>query len=562
MINLMVTLVIAFFFYFMLPIEFKNSKPFEAIESFFRMGLGAYIALLFFLTFGASPVGNSLFFMALAFFVTLPVYKKEKEEGKWVIQITSKRLDSVGGGFEKVDRYVLFPVFMFASLLFSGVLTAFNLSDITMVMFILIWVVSFITGISAGSGGKPAIGILMILIAMVTFSSMYTGTIGQAVFGYFWPQVQSFTAMIFDPLSEMFYQAQGSMEDAWLMMTNPQQYYLLQTQKSQATKSAVKSGGTVRSIELSKFDIFPSFPGILEPSEPTIGSIELSNDGEFNADNIKLEIWSTWENPEEEESVEVGTFKKLTCSGLDDQTPSGHIGTCQWSGITYPDEIKMSTFILEKDLWSGTAEDGTPINLGDPKETEDGPVYTHSGQTVKINANYSYDYRVNVSIPIEIINDNLYMTLLENRQITLQELTSQYTGGPVKATLWGQRQPLRDEESSLIVASIYNEGRGIIESVTSFDIYIPEFLGGLPDSVDDLSFTFESCELDNAQGLIHCTHDKEIEPKEFKRVSFFIESTIDEDVDRRTSLITGTADYRYIKTTTTQSLSVANAPPG
>jgi uncharacterized C2H2 Zn-finger protein len=568
LINLMITLVIAFFFYFSLDIEFKNSEPYKMIESFFRMALGFFIAYLFYVTFGTISVGFSLAVMTLAFFATLPVYKKEKSEGKWVIQISDKIKD-VGGGFEKVDRYAWFPILMIISLLSSGILLSWT-GDITQIMFILIWIMSLVTGISAGSGGRPAIGVLMIIIALFTFSSMYTGQIGQAVFGYYWPQVQSLTETVFEPLSEMWYQAQSSMSDAWLMITNPQQYYLIQQQKYQATKSVVKSGGTIKSIELSKFDLFTTATGFLEPQEdPLVGSIELHNEGEFEADNIALNIIGSWEDPVDPTiTMTFDNFMRFECS-----TPytSNSPPLCNWGSTTYPNEIRLASFAFDK----GSGTWGT---LTDIESTDEGDVYVHGGETVKITADYEYNYNVNVSLPVEIIDWNRYFDLLQAREIILQEVTSQYTGGPVKATIWSQKQPIRSPESggqaesSLFVASLYNEGRGNITTVQSFTIKIPTDMVNSTDDIEVLGSTFygsdglsdSNCPI-TTEGdyyVITCEHrwaDHPIKPGEYKRVSFFIDpKTI--SVDRINRLLIGSAKYRYAMTNS-KSLTIVNQPP-
>ena len=574
LINMIITLVIAFIFYFSLDIEFRNSEPYKMIESFFRMVLGGFIAYLFLVAFGTISVGPSLAAMAVAFFATLPVYKKEKEEAKWRISVEiTDKFKTAGGYFDKIDRFVWFPIWMLVALIYSGVL--FWTGDITQIMFGLIWLVSLIAGMSSGSGGRPALGVVMVIVALFAFSSAYTGQIGQAVFGYYWPQVQSFSETVLGPVEEMFYQAQAGMSDAWLMLSNPQQYYLLQQQKQQATKSVVKSGGTIRSIELSKFDLFTTATGYLEPQEdPLVGSIELHNEGEFEADNIALTISAIWEDPVDPTiTMSFDNFMRFECS-----TPytSNSAPLCNWGATTYPNEIRLASFAFDRDAW-GSLADIEPADDGD-ETTADMDVYVHGGETVKITADYEYNYNVNVSLPVEIIDWNRYFDLLQAREITLQEVTSQYTGGPVKATIWSQKQPIRSPESggqaesSLFVASLYNEGKGNITTVQSFKIKIPTDMVNSIGDISVLGSTFygpgglsdDSCPITTEGNyyVIECEHtwaNHPIKPGEYKRVSFFIDpKTISADIINR--LLIGSAKYRYAMTDS-KSLTIVNNPP-
>jgi hypothetical protein len=279
----------------------------------------------------------------------------------------------------------------------------------------------------------------------------------------------------------------------------------------------------------------------------------------------------------------------VTCSGIGDKTPTGAIATCEWgdpntldfgdtaSSIIYPSEVKMVTFIYKKDtappsggIWNipGT---NPPIDLAHT-QTKDGETvsYVHAGQTLKVNANLTYNYNVNVSIPIAVIGSKRYTDMLINGKIQLIDLTSQYTGGPVKATLWTPKQPVRTHEPSVVVASVLNEGTGVIKNI-KYIIAIPAALFDTSnmDSAQGLS-SFTTCDsvpqaLWNAAHTaityytVSCTYSKEIKPQEFKRVSFFINPQMDDQTEGTTSQINGYVEYTYVKTSS-QSLTIAPAP--
>jgi hypothetical protein len=592
MINMLVTLVLAFIFYFSLPLRYRTSRPYEMIESWARMGLGLYIAILFLMVFGTTTsVGSSLALMAAAFFFTLPVHSEEKEEGAFVVVVSDKIkrvLDS------PIERYVIFPILMIGALFTSGIILGWT-GSIAQIMFIAVWFLSFITGISAGPEGRPAIGILMIFIALFAFTSMYTGVIGQAVFGYWWPQIQSFGDTYLSPLNTAWSQAQSSLGDAWLLITNPQQYYLNAEIKSRATKSVITPGGKPVSIEVEKFELTPSIPGTLEPSEPVVGIMELHNQGDFISGSMDLKIWSAWVNATTSQETSVGSVTDLYCSNA---TPTnGNLATCIWNGITYPTEMRSVTFILQ----DGNAWNAGGVNIYSDCTDNSGPTpvpcdcwgggcpygnttYTYSGTTVKVSTNLTYDYVVNVSLPINIINSAVYLNKLEAGDIVLQDLTSEYTGGPIKATLFSPKQPARTDIPFLIQASIYNDGQGELLSIKNFTITVY----GVGDSIDWVQLIGDDFRISKPSGsqpdgcgpypnpqtpssmtpadgkhVITCNYGyagSVIKPGEYRRVSLYIKPKEGNIIDQKTTLIVGTATYTYRKTNT-QTLTVANAPP-
>jgi hypothetical protein len=575
----LIPLAISFVYYFRLPISYKVTQPFQMIEAWFRVGVGILIAWFMLMAFAGTPQAWSLTLMSAAFFVTSFPRHKEAEEEKGVVRIDI--LDKAGLKYLKgqleLPLKFLFLILMIAAWAVSGI--GFGTSSIQ-IIFIAVWALSFFSGWVAGSEGRPALGILMIGITLFVFTFTATGVMGQAVFGYWWPQIEAFGEAIAAPLAPMWEQVQSGIGDAWLMMTNPMAYIDIMNKKGQATKSVVKEGGTTKSIELLKTDLFTSVPGELEPIlDPLIGSFEIQNQGEFDANWIELKLWTSWQDPAKttmsgtpNPAIPTGTFYTFKCST--GSTPSSPIGTCNWDQNTYPKEIRNVNFMFDKNSWD---LNGDNLNIcvlngtDQPDCSDSAATYKHSGQTVKVNVNLTYDYNVNVSIPVEVINFSAYQNLLQAKEITLQELTSQYTGGPVKATLWSQRQPIRAGESSLFVASVYNDGGGEMSKINSFKVRIPEKLG----TVEKISSNFylggtsvDGCGPNgvitpsNGYVEITCSHDwanHPVKSGEYKRVSFLVTPPQEIGVDRISRLIIGLASYTYIKTSS-KTITVANNP--
>ncbi|MFH1229740.1 MAG: zinc ribbon domain-containing protein [Candidatus Aenigmatarchaeota archaeon] len=629
----LIPLGISFFYYFTLPTYYKTTQPFRMIEAWIRVGVGGLIAFFMLLAFAGTIQAWMLVAMSAAFFCTSFPHHKEAEPHEAgevrvdvnLIPVVGKGINAarerIGGQLDGILDYA-FLILMALALYLSniglpigfvsttliaviliGILRLVNVSggsvamlialaviaigaingafngDMLNIIFLSVWVLSLMAGLAAGKTGRPSMGILMIFMTFVVLSFTATGMMGQAVFGYWWPQVEAVGEMIAAPIGPLIEQMQTSIEDSVLLFTNPMAYYDTMNKRSVATKTVVKEGGSVKSIELSKSDLFTSVPGQLEPLlDPLVGSFEIQNQGEFDANKIKLDLWASWQDPTKmsisrasSAPINYGTLLEFECSKPN--TPSPTIGTCFWESTTYPKEVKVVNFVFEKgvsswrDLASCIDYDKIPVGCDDVNAT-----YLHGSETIKVNANLTYDYNVNVSIPVDIISLGSYQDLLQAGEITLVDnITSQYTGGPVKVTLWSQRQPIRAGESSLFVASIYNDGQGEINNA-ELKLMILTSVG----EITPVSSTFyngnintDGCGgIDSASywgyNVITCTHNlpsRPIKSGEYVRFSFMIkpsESSLG-GADRISRLIVGLANYEYVKTFS-KSITIANNP--
>ncbi len=377
-----------------------------------------------------------------------------------------------------------------------GLVVTSGPSALTNLIFLTVASVLIMSAIPISSNSRAALGIPFMFILLFLFTTQYPSFLGQAVFGNYWPQVSTTAENIVGPLSTAFTQALNSGQDAWEILTCPACYYQKQIARQQASASTLTQGGTTQAIEINNFDLLGTT--ILDPTKDTLISlIELENRGEFDSSAIKVDIFGTWENTSaasnEPRFVTVGQFDpgSITCSSNGANSTAGQAGTCSWINAL-PHEIKQGTFRFAKDSWKGTnPANGAEVKLGEIVISSDGTqTYKYGGQTVRINANYTFNYNVNVSIPIEILNRTLYDSLLQARQISLQQPNeSQYSGGPIKATIRTEKQPVRDNEQSTVIFSIVNEGSGTLDRLDDYSIYVPRFLN--PGTI--LSSTFSGC---------------------------------------------------------------------
>jgi hypothetical protein len=596
MINQPVPALIATFVgYFSMPTYYKTSRPYKAIEAWVRLGFGILLSiemyaifslqnmltviLLFVMSFGyytffifgqmITNVGSSsasaanLFFLTAAFFIVIPSRIVDENDDRKVfvgVSVGKHISAAVNSAITDSSRLINNLLFLFIAGI-AGFPVLFWLGGAWsnfQVVYIVVWLMSLFAGYFGGPAGRPYVGIIIIVFSLFAFSTSLPGYVGQAIFGVWWPQVENVITMVTTPLTPMWAQMNKGFSDAWLLMTNPALYYEKMMESTQASQSVVTTGGLTTSIELNGFD----FSGIstLDPSESFLGSVELENKGEFNANYIKLMLQTLWHNATSLENIALGKFDRINCGP---NTPgqfvagtNNNVVECDWNGITYPGELKIVTFKIQRDdtkaspwkgPWGFVREENTSTNT-----------YMQGGTTVKINASLNYNYNVNVSLPVEVINYNKYYELVQARQIQLSTLESQYSGGPVKATIWSQKQPLRSGDDSIIRVYIKNEGAGNLTQVTNYTIYVPHELNAT--QVDSSSFK-NGCPEDTLftkniksgyDGIICTTNplnkkEEEIAPGDYGVVSFYIHPPQDVTFERKTFLITAVGSYKYEK---------------
>jgi len=421
----LISLVLLFAFYFTMPTSYTTREPYKAIESWMRMFLGLCIASLLWsiLEFGGTAAGfftglsimpvlygggmsSPIYLLSLAFFFTLP--KREEVSGGIGGLWSEGRLKDTkrgqfanymrgtvsGDSFQSVGN-IVFLLFVVMAGLF--ILRNWMLGESATVMFVAFWLLCLAAGWMSGREGRPYVGIMMVGLAILIFSFQFTGIVGGAVFGAYWPTVEHYGSMITEPLGEMYEQASGGISDAWLLMTNPAAYEAAKRQEQQAKASVIKKGGTKKSIELEDFSAINYGTGTptIDPNLFLIGSIYLKNEGEFIANNVKVTLGQPlvkdpsrvgayfnsdrdcWRDALESDDFEskavLCSYMPLlgdtcvfsACTGADQEEFSANdVSQCTWNSESNPGDFKLMTFKCgeineqgEFEGWSSSGED-------------------------------------------------------------------------------------------------------------------------------------------------------------------------------------------------------------
>lgn len=182
---------------------------------------------------------------------------------------------------------------------------------------------NLIVGSSVATGAaspeaRPIIGITALSFSIIILTSAYPAVLGEAVFGAWWPQVEHGVREFVGPISMATSQMQSGIQDAWLMFSCPSCYYEQQLKKQQAA-GRLKEGGTVKALEVTRFDFLSEE---LDPTQPLSGYIELENKGEFPLRNINAYLLPP-QYTDKKGSTKIidnygayGTYIFTSCSGI------------------------------------------------------------------------------------------------------------------------------------------------------------------------------------------------------------------------------------------------------
>jgi predicted RNA-binding Zn-ribbon protein involved in translation (DUF1610 family) len=564
--QLFVALIILWAGYFSMPTKYDEDDATKQMEAWVRVILGLLLSFNLYAALGGRTILSILptlppsaeqlpiLLMSVAFFFTLPAVKPKT--GSVNIYLGVKGIPYTMAG--RYTGAIVFYTFMIFALVTS--LNVWSFSSSLGLSFIIFWFIGLFLGLAGGREGRPYTGVIVVLFAVFFFSAQFSGIVGTTIFGQWWPQIQTFGQNTLAPLGQVSTQLSSGVGDAWLLITNPAEYWRKQQVEQLTDQTTVKPSGTVQAIEITRLE-FLSTTQLDLIDQPLLGTAELENQGEFSASNVNATVTAYWVNSQSGVRKKVGIIKTLICSvGAAPVTPS--TGKCSWNGTTYPSEIKTISFTFQKDGW------GSDLQAQD--ETKK---YVHAGEMVSANLSLEFNYNVNASSPIEVIDQDLYQRLLQSREITPQQISSQYSGGPVKATIASQqKQPIVNQQEAIIIAVISNEGTGILSSIDGFQIFVPADLNP-KNSFESSTFSYKGKQGCSDATLINdvdspfngyykfqCHHDKAIMSgaSNFVTLSFLIQPD-NKNVDRKTYGIVGLATYKYSNSKETQ-IQIAPMP--
>jgi len=370
---------------------------------------------------------------------------------------------------------------------------AFEIPLITVIL-VTVWFLALVTGLFTTPEARPYVGSLVLIMAIFVFSFQYTGVVGTALFGNWWPTIEHGISIIAQPLGDAYSTVQNQMRCLQILMTNPALYST--TPGCGAPMPQTEAVGSVSAVQIEDLDAINGVTGEnnIYADAPLIGTFTIRNAGDFVASNmwVKNETiqlkdptkvsaahpeqgYTPINDPNEGWGNNICKFE--SCTGTNPDVD----GTCSWppageEGGIYKDYKSLVTFKcgspgtdgdIGKWEYKYTCVDEKGNTLKECVDNCDSgtKLYCHAGWFVSIPFKYGFTYSVNASAPVVVMNASVFQKKLLAKEISLEEKETKYTGGPVEIAIWTQKQPLRSGETSYGRLMIINRGDGKVKNL-------------------------------------------------------------------------------------------------
>ncbi len=189
--------------------------------------------------------------------------------------------------------------------------------------------------------------------------------------------------------------------------------------------------------------------------------------------------------------------------------------------------------------------------------------YQHAGWNLRISFDYSFKYFANASLPVRVMKKQEFLEKLSNHQISLEDVSPAYSGGPVSVGIYVGKQPLRTDDETVGTIYIKNDGQGKIKKDASkIKIFIPNPNAEIVDfRIVSSSFSFRgtstsggvsSCVDDSTLAskypnyfIKSCILTSDVGPESHGTIAFSFRYRLTERALERSTIFVGGLDYTY-----------------
>lgn len=546
---------IAIFFVFMMIINLTMTK--YGMLKWVLMGviIGAFLTMNL---FSANlPPQMALMWFALAFYAVTPGRESQADSFKRTNMVITMKgnagkisdfMESRQAKWEDFGTAVFVSFMMLGGIpMLTGWLSGSGQLQITITV---IWLISLMTGVVGGRTSRPYIGSVMMIFAVFSFSAAYSDTVGTAVFGQYWGNVQAGADVLFGPMSDAA--NRGSCEAYASYLCISEGPSKCEAEKLKCERLNSEPVGSDKSIEFEEITGPPEF----DPYQNTTLSYTFSNAGEFDAQDVTLEMTDPpsvlrVEGVQAKEPTDIGSIimDDSSCIG---GTYLGH-NKCSWEGTFKPGArgagivtIKWNTANMKLGCAKGEACD--------------------KGLFPDIRFKTSYDYAVRATYAIDVRSRDELQRLLLDPTMSAQQagIVKQYSGGPLTASLWTPKY-IQSGVDTLVTASLTNTKDGTARGV-DFCVFIPA--EATPSGFQAGARMAKEGECDAPAGAqaIRCHWDtidngKKVDPNTAKPLNYktcgFRMSIDISPAPQKQLAITGKADFTYVTETVKKDIPIA-----
>jgi len=348
---------------------------------------------------------------------------------------------------------------------------------------------------------KTLIGIPIVMLALFSTTIAYPDVMGVAVFGQWWPSIETSIQNTISPILENVRSPFETLQSGYECLKDP-----IACQRRFEPKTHTKE--IKKSLEIVSL-------------EPSIDSVTLPGEEFF--------VLATIENKGNEEikNIHVGVVEPVythTSEGVRRGDPAGNASmTCPDTGETgkecvidklIPGEVKQ--FMIEYTL----------------KEELIG------GNYISYGINLTYDFNVKGQLRVLVYDSDYMDKLSKNKKLSFSEQITEDTGGPVRLGLavMKNKMPIRDNLKGVpVMLYLENQLQGTVMKINKAVV-----------DVSDLEGNETYCTLgEGGKKLTEVTKETTIEPQEYAKF-ICISQIPDIGVEQKTFTVRGDVEYTYL----------------
>ena len=426
--------LLTFIFLFFIPVQSSRT---ERVTNLIIFGLGMLIILFFAFGFGSFDIGLGLDLGIKTSFMHILF------GGLLVLSILAKGWVSIQQtrGSPTTTVVVVTGSTNTMSTLFSVIILVLFIANVFVfapwqwnvgaIIFMGVWMVSFLVGIFSDPQTRQPLGVLLIIISFVIFTlGIGSNIVGETAFGQWWPTMKDFGDNTIVPIVGALEGFVDTMKEGFRLISCPACVVQDIASGRFGRDSTTGLSGAYGVEFVSSPKITPVFPYM----DYSITS-QIKNEGSSDAKNVVVKLLAGTKTPQEAMDV--------------------------WSASTYLNFINPDKLSLEELGFDSTTENisllskqqAISFDFSTNKQLSCETVnkYKLESKSIPLLVELQYDYSVTSTLPVEVFSKNKWDEEVRKGKVAAQKKPAELSNSPVKLNLDVGDQP-RIEGTHLILS--------------------------------------------------------------------------------------------------------------